>query len=322
MKYLKKKERKHGSLVTALLIVVVVATAAAFVLLRPEKADVEVSQTEPTIVNTEAAEEPVEVVFTEPVVREYDVVELADGQIQTPYGHLNYPEGLADHLLVVNTNQQPYVLEFYAAMEGKQELRLFDIALGEGSGGNMGTVMTPEGEVPLHVTLYELTMDDTWTGGEITTAYAMQDVVNEILNQLIPQPEEASNVAVAVSRQPEERGTVNNLEIETPFVTLYYPARWTNTLHYVHDDSQEDVYKVHFYSRLEDKEDQLLFTICFGGDEGEQLGAVMGSDEVPVAVSLIMGDPQLEGWDAVESELVYNMQEAVNRLTERLPLLR
>mgnify|MGYP003317960635 CR=1 FL=1 len=48
----------------------------------------------------------------------------------------------------------------------------------------------------------------------------------------------------------------------------------------------------------------------------------MGSDEVPVAVSLIMGDPQLEGWDAVETELVYNMQEAVNRLTERLPLLR
>ena len=321
MKYLKKKERKHCPVVIWLLIVPVVV-AAALILLHPEKAAVDVPQTEPVAISTEAAEVPVEVVMTEPTVKEYNIVELADGKIQTPYCTLHYPEGLAEYLLVANTSQKPYVLEFYAVMEGKQELRLFDIALGEGSGGNMGMVLTQEGQIPLQVTMYTLTTDERWSEGEIITVHAMQDVVNEMIDQLAPKIEEAQPEALNISQQPEDNGAVNNLEIETPYTTLYYPARWADVLSNVYDDSQNEGYKVHFYSRLEGRENQLLFTICFGGDEGQQLGAVMGSDEIPVSVSLTMGQPQLDGWDAAEIETVHSMQEAANHLVDRLPLLQ
>ena len=157
MKYLKKKQKKHGPVIFGLIFVLLVAAAVLTLLLN--KANVNAPQTESTTAATEstaateateptAASETVTVPAEEdtekPVIREYDVVELVDGQIETPYCTLSYPEGLAEFLLIINTSQKPYTLEFYAVMEGKQELRLFDISLGEGSGGNMGMVMTSE----------------------------------------------------------------------------------------------------------------------------------------------------------------------------------
>ena len=60
---------------------------------------------------------------TEPT-KPADVLELVNGEIQTPYGVLHYPDALADHLLIVQASAQPYTLEFYAVMEGKADLKL------------------------------------------------------------------------------------------------------------------------------------------------------------------------------------------------------
>ncbi len=329
MKYMKKKQKKRSPVIAVLTVVLIAAIALVLTLLlllnKPKEEPLQVDRTETTAAAaeiTEPAAVPTEVVILEPVVRDYEVVEVVDGQIQTPYGTLCYPAGLADHLLVTNTSQQPYTLEFYAVMEEKQELRLFDISLGEGSGGNMGMVTTPEGEVPLNITIYTLTMDETWAEGEIVTAYAMQDVVNELIGQMAPRTEEKQDAETVVSEQPEDGGTMNNLEIETPYGALYYPARWANTVSYVRDDDQEGVYKVHFYSRMEGRDNKLLFSIHFGGDEGEQLGAVMSGEGMPVTVNLLMPQLQLEGWDEAEIARIYGMQEAANQLIERLPLLQ
>lgn len=329
MKYMKKKQKKRSPVIAVLTVVLIAAIALVLTLLlllnKPKEEPLQVDRTETTVAAAEITEPtaaPTEVVILEPVVRDYEVVEVVDGQIQTPYGTLCYPAGLADHLLVTSTSQQPYTLEFYAAMEEKQELRLFDISLGEGSGGNMGMVTTPEGEVPLNITIYTLTMDETWAEGEIVTAYAMQDVVNELIGQMAPRTEEKQDAATVVSEQPEDGGTMNNLEIETPYGTLYYPARWANTVSCVLDDDQEGVYKVHFYSKMEGRDNKLLFSIYFGGDEGEQLGAVMSGEGIPVTVNLLMPQLQLEGWDEAEIARIYGMQEAANQLIERLPLLQ
>lgn len=324
MKYLKKKQKKRGPIVIGLLLVLLAAAVIVLLLNKDNNKIGSITAAEETtepIETTAVSTVPVEVIVEKPVVREYDIVELVDGQIHTPYGTLNYPEGLADFLLVINTSQQPYTLEFYAVMEEKQELRLFDISLGDGSGGNMGTVMTSEGEIPLNVTIYTLAMDQTWSESEVTTVYAMQDVVNEIIEQMTPDNEEGQTKSPVISQQPDEDSTVHNLEIETPYGTLYYPARWSNTVSCVNDDSQEEVYKVHFYSRVEGLENQLLFSIYFGGDEGDQLGAVMSSEEIPVPVNLVMGQLQLEGLNESEKELLCEMQEAANQLIDRIPLL-
>ena len=325
MKYLKKEEKKRGPVVIGLILVLLVAAAVIVFVLnqyngRMHPAE-DADSTAETMETAEAATEPVEVITEEPAIREYEVVELADGQIQTPYGILHYPESLADLLLVINTSQQPYTLEFYAVMEQKQELRLFDIALGEGSGGNMGTVMTSAGEVPLNVTIYTLDTNETWAENEITTAYAMQDAVNDLMEQLAPKTAQEEGEMPEISQQPVENGTVYNLEIETPYCTLYYPARWAGTVRYEVDDSWDVVYKVHFYSRISGLENQLLFSIYFGGDEGDQLGAVMSSEGIPVPVNLLLARLNMEGISEAEAELLYAMQEASNQLIERIPLL-
>lgn len=310
-----------------LLAVVFLLVAAIAVMLfsikKQEKPELPETVPAATVAETTVPEtQPTEVVINNPVVRDYDVVELAEGEISTPYGSLHYPEAMADHLLIANTSQQPYTLEFYAVMEEKPELRLFDISLGEGSGGNMGTVETSQGAVPLNVTIYELTMDETWSEGEITTAYAMQDVVNEMIEQMSPGTAETGSETPVIHSQPENVSTIHNLEIETPYGTLYYPAQWANTVYYALDDTLADVYKVFFYSRIDGREDQLLFAVYFGGDEGEQLGVMMDQEEVPVPVNLVMAPLQTEGWETAEAECLFGMQEAANQLVEKLPLLQ
>lgn len=329
MKYLKKKEKKRWpkvlGLIAALLAIVLVIVWFGLGDETP-KEEPGSSVAEPSVdtqptAPIEPTTEPTEVVIEKPVIRDYEVVELVDGQIQTPHCTLSYPEELADHLLVLNTCEEPYTLEFYAVMEEKQELRLFDLSFSETS-GNMGNIVTSNGEVFLNITIYTLEMDETWSEGEITTAYAMQDVVNEIVEQLQPKAENEQPGNPEISQQPNEGGTMHNLEIETPHCTLYYPAQWANTVSIEHDDSQAGVYKVYIYSRMAGLENQLLFSIYFGGDEGDQLGAVMSSEGIPVPVYLLMNPLQLEGLSDQEVELLCTMQEAANELIGRLPLLQ
>lgn len=328
----KNKNWRLSQLVVVLVLVLGIEIVAVMQLSKKQNGEVSrdettqtVTETTPTTAETTALTEsvltPTEQPTEAPVIQDYKVIEFVDGEIQTPFCVLNYPEGLADHLLVVNTSQNPYTVEFYAVMEEKQEMRLFDISFGEGAGGNMGMVMTHEGEVLLNVNVYTLSFDKSWTEGEILTAYAMQDVVNELINQMAPRMDGVSDDSV-VSQQPSEGGSVHNIEIDTPFCTLYYPARWKNYLRVDQEEAQaRGVYMVRFYGKIDGCEDVLLFSLYFGGDEGEQLGAVMSEANTPVPVNLLMDGLILESMSNEDAEILYSMQEACNQLIERLPLL-
>lgn len=269
-------------------------------------------------VAVEETTEPAVVEVTMPVAREYRVVEVTDGTIETPYGNLYYPQGLSDHLLVVCTSEEPFTLEFCAVMEGRQELRLFDLSFGEGSGGNMGLAVMENGEVPMNLTIYTLETDDSWTEGEILTAQAMQDAVNELLQQLVPQTETVEQPQTVVMEQPQEEVTLHNLEFDTPYGKLYYPARWTGLVEVTQEETPDGIYRVYFYGVPEGGEGKLLFGIFFGGDEGDQLGAVMGPNEIPVPVYLSMAGIA----DTEEAVILYSMQEDANQLIAKLPLLQ
>ena len=309
------KKIRNGLLAVVALLLAVIGFMVFSILQRqePEAAVVETAAAVAETKATEAETEPVQVEVTQPVAREYRVVEVREGEIATPYGSLHYPAGLSDHLLVVCTCEDPYTLEFCAVMEGRQEKRLFDIALGEGSGGNLGLALTEAGEVPLNVTIYQLHTDETWTEGELLTAQAMQDAVNELLQQLTPS-QEAAEPQNVVQQQPQEEVTLHNLEFETPYGKLYYPARWTGLVSVSQETTPDGVHRVYFYEAVEEK---LLFAIYFGGEEGEQLGALLGPDEIPVPVNLHMA--QL-ATDAEED--LFKMQEDANQLIAKLPLLQ
>ena len=92
-------------------------------------------------------------------------------------------------------------------------------------------------------------------------------------------------------------------------------------MYYESSDSENDIYKVHFYSKIEEMEDNLLFSLYFGGDEGEQIGAIKNDSGNIVPVYLVMNELEVENYSEEQVVLLYSMQEACNELIEKLPLI-
>lgn len=323
-KYLKKKEILGWIWVLILAILLIVGAVAAFALIdagqepaeQPsgpqvsEEPSSDPDETEDTSVpedTTEAAKDP-------PVL-----VEFQNGQIHTPYLTLYYPESFEDCLLITNSCREPYTLEFYAVLPERAEQRLFDLRLGEGADGNLGTVTTEAGQIPVSATVYFFTPDSTWEQGEIDTILAMQEAFNELIGKLGIVSQTGGNDAPAVKEEPEESTPVYFIQVETPYCTLYYPASLAGRLS-VSQVESEDVHRVEFYCSLEGHEPLLLFCVLFGGDEGEQLGVVTNADGVTVPVNILMNEPDEDGLRPEEQDILYAMQEAVNQLIGYLPV--
>lgn len=247
------------------------------------------------------------------------ILEFENGEIQTPYLTLYYPEIFEDCLLIANTSKEPYVLEFYTVLPEKAEQRIFDVCLGPGSDGNLGIVSTDTGEISVSMTLYSFVPDDTWEKGEIDTIFAMQEAANELILELGFNSEEEEIKAPVLKETPEETTVVNFMQIETPYCVLQYPAIWADWLCIEHFDG-ENAYSVEFYCNLEGHEQLLMFTVLLGGDEGEQLGVVTNADGITVPVNILMNTPSEEGLQDEELEVLHSMQEALNSLIQQLPL--
>ena len=241
-----------------------------------------------------------------------------NGQVQTPYLTLYYPEELADHLVVVKHEGDPFILEFYAVLEDKPEQRLFDVYMGSKANGNMGKMQTDSGVVPVGMTLYTFTFDNSWSEGEINTVYAMQDVANDIMLQFPLVEEPAATEAPVISETTPESSIVKYVDYDTPFCTIQFPANWEQYLEL--ETVDEEIYRVLFYGKLEGKEKQLLFSIYFGGDEGDQLGAVLTDAGQYVPVSVEFAELDLSGWAEEDATILYSMQETANQVIEKLPL--
>lgn len=263
---------------------------------------------------TEAVEETTEPV-TEPEVQA-ETVPCVNGEIETPYLTLYYPDALSDLLVVVKLPGEPYTLEFYALLEGKPEQRLFDVCLG--GDGNLGMVSTVSGEIPVGMTLYPFQPDKTWSQGEVDTVLAMQDAANALLEQLplVQEPEETG--APVISEIAPDSNVVNYMSFRTPYCTLYYPVTWQDQIRV--DQVEKEVCTVRFYGRVSGKGEKLLFSVIFGGDEGEQVGALMTDRDELVTVNIQMEELILPGWSEEDQAEIYSMQEAVNQLIAQLPL--
>lgn len=324
-KYLKKKKIPGWIWVLILAILLIAGVVAAFVLTdagqepaeQPSsgpQASEEPSSNPDETQDTSVPEESTEAPKDPPVL-----VEFENGRIQTPYLTLYYPESFEDCLLVTNSCQSPYTLEFYAVLPERTEQRLFDLSLGAGADGNLGTVTTEAGQIPVSATVYSFTPDSTWEQGQIDTVLAMQEAFNELIGKLGIVSEAGGNDAPAVKEEPGESAPVYFIQVETPYCTLYYPAPLADRLS-VSQVGSEDVHRVEFYCNLEDHEPLLMFCVLFGGDEGEQLGVVTNADGITVPVNILMNTPDEDALQPEQLEILYAMQEAVNQLIEYLPL--
>lgn len=101
------------------------------------------------------------------------------------------------------------------------------------------------------------------------------------------------------------------LIIGTPYVDLYYPAKWEEQIRTVHVDEEE--YSVEFYAKVNDKKEVHIFDIVFNGTEGDSLGTIKveGKDEVSLNVISYNFEPG-EKWTEEESSEIYMMLEDIN----------
>lgn len=252
-----------------------------------------------------------------------EIVECEGGVIQTPYFPLHYPEEMSDLLVVAKTEDDPFTLEFYAMLEDKPEQRIFDIRLSETVEGNMGVVKIEDRSIFLDVTFYKFSPDTRWTQDEIETILAMQEAANEMIGILNRKEEPSSqHNQPAVEETKPESSVINTISINTPYGTLYYPALWKDYLGTEQTENIETgVYSVEFYSKFAETDECLLFTILFGGDEGDQLGAILRDNGEFVAVNVLVADMELDGWSEEEMQIIFAMKDAMNNLIEKLPLV-
>ena len=276
----------------------------------------------PTVPETQAVTEaPAEVPTEAEEMTAVEIAEFADNEIQTPWFTLYYPEAFADLLVVANTGKDPYVLEFYAMLEDRPEQRLFDVRLGKGLEGNMGIVKTDAGDIGVDMTIYAFTPGEDWTRGETDTVLAMQDAANDMLERLDLTEAPKKQEDTVVEQEKPESSILNSTDITTPYCTLEYPLIWQEYLVVEQTERPDGVCEVAFYGKVEGKRKCLLFTFLFGGDEGDQLGALLADDDSLVTVNLLMAEPELKGWREEDKQIIYAMQEAVNDVIPWLPLV-
>lgn len=319
-KYLKKKKASGFGWILTGIVLLVIAAVVLMSVFSDDREDAQVSDPQDTgnsvTENSETPDEATTEATLDEVKGTLGLLEFKNGEIHTPYLTLYYPESFEDYLLVANSCEDPYILEFYAVLPDRMELRIFDVCLGEGASGNLGVVTTEAGEVRVSMTLYSFTPDDTWEAGEIDTVLAMQEAANELIDCLglsdngsSPDYEDA----------PADTPIVNYMQFETPYCVLHYPAIWADWL-CVEYAEHGDAYTVEFYCSLDDHEPLLMFTVLFGGDEGEQLGVVTNEEGMIVPVNILMNTPSEEGLQEEERNILYSMQEALNLLIQQLPL--
>ncbi len=93
---------------------------------------------------------------------------------------------------------------------------------------------------------------------------------------VIASGRDKDEVAPGVVTVPYEDVIEEDFEIETPYVTLNYPAKWKNEVDIKHIDG--DNYSVEFYKVNDGDESIHLFDIVFGGESGDFIGSVVNGN--------------------------------------------
>ena len=118
--------------------------------------------------------------------------------------------------------------------------------------------------------------------------------------------------------KPEGTEPLADLEVMTPFCTLYYPGEWSSNVRSEQQD-QGYGYAVRFYGSAGGQETE-LFSVFFGygTDDAEYVGTHMkGGISTDVYVEIADFDPD-NSWDGAAAAEIYAMQVDADYLVEKL----
>lgn len=105
--------------------------------------------------------------------------------IETPVVDLYYPEKWNDFVRVEQIEGDFHTVQFFATIEGKNEIQLFDVLLGGEEGYLLGYIKGENNEeISVNIVSYDFELGDDWTSEEETLIYAMLEDVNYIIGML------------------------------------------------------------------------------------------------------------------------------------------
>lgn len=222
-------------------------------------------------------------------------------EVKTPYGSLRYPDKWRENLRVYTSKDLGYRVQFSCHMAAGLELPLFDISIGEIRGTLVGYIATKDNDaMPVYLYTYSLLSDDALRDDTWDLYLAMQEELNQVLDQI--------HFTEDVPAEPED------VVIDTPYGNLTYPGEYKQYLRTVCKETGED-YTVEFYCDLQSDETWKLFAVTINGDPE---GAVHTIKENGKNVHIIMGDTSLDGLPQEKQDLLLSMMEAVNDLLDAL----
>lgn len=102
-------------------------------------------------------------------------------KIKTKYGTIYYPKKWEENLKYVVNEQRGYSVIFYAVIEGKENIRLFELSFGDCEEEAIGKL---NNDIKLYVHTYNLKNEKKWSEEELNIYHGMQEDVNYIINRL------------------------------------------------------------------------------------------------------------------------------------------
>lgn len=245
-----------------------------------------------------------------------------DVRVETPWCTMVYPGDWAGALRVDKLEGEPYCVVFSAQLQGREAVELFAISFG-GERATVGYVKAADGSaVPVEVSIGGIAFDDGWSEEEKVTVHSMKEALNDILAQLplvdVELPSQPGGPAVdpdsPIYAEPDEE---TDLRIDTPYVELRFPSKWSERLSL--RTGEDGVYSVGFCCKLDNGGEQLLFTLYFGGDRGIPVTTITAYDgtQIEVRVEIVELAPAAD-WTDEDHGYAYAMQEDMNYLFSHL----
>ena len=105
--------------------------------------------------------------------------------IDTPFGVLYYPSRWLDYLSLEINDTDGYSVAFFCKIQGHKDQHLFTIHFGGSKGVAVGTTTNVSGKtVEVRLEIIELDLDATWSDGDKSIVFAMQEDLNYLLTKL------------------------------------------------------------------------------------------------------------------------------------------
>ena len=106
--------------------------------------------------------------------------------IETSVVDLYYPKKWEDKVRIEKVSGDIQMVQFFAILEGKPEVHLFDICFGGEDGYTLG-YLNPDKSNPIEVKIisYDFEFGEEWTTEEVNDIYSMQYDINYILGMLL-----------------------------------------------------------------------------------------------------------------------------------------